>query len=125
MLSGALGDKKSNPPAHERYLCRLYLAADECCTGQDITCERHKVLEKALDDGTWAGLLLWDAAMYLSDQLMVDPRMASLVQGKRILELGCFLSPPQPGHRNLTLQCKVWPGTSWLCVCQVSFSLII
>ena len=56
--------------------------------------EVNPIMEKIFDDGTWAGFLLWDSAMHLSNELLVNPEMAQLVRGKKVLELGCGLGLP-------------------------------
>jgi len=51
-------------------------------------------LERILDDGTWAGTLLWDAAIHLANEMLRDEEMGALVKGRRVVELGCGLGLP-------------------------------
>lgn len=64
------------------------------CGEPDYEGPEDALLERMWEDGTWAGFILWDAAMHMIDQMLTNRDLGALVSGKRVLELGCGLGLP-------------------------------
>jgi len=68
--------------------------------GQEV--ERDLVTEGLFDDGTWAGFLLWDSAMHLSNELITNQALSELVKG--------FVTTLDPNPRPWTLTLTLDPN---------------